>query len=108
MAIFMTPPVVMAVTSSVESRAINITVNNNGTVDDAANDDGPVINATSNYRAFIAISTIIAVAIAPSGFNRCSSESAEHKSCHHRKEMQFAGRVRSRRTLTTQRIRESG
>jgi len=107
-AISMPPAIVMAVPSSIESRAINITVHHTPhdwtavpidhrtidiAVDDAVN-DGLVINIANDHGTaiaiVIAIPATIAVAAAPPGFSRCSSQSAEHKGGRHREEFQLA------------------
>jgi hypothetical protein len=89
-AISMTPAVVMAETSPIVSRAIDITVRDtphhrtpipidHGTIDIAVNDaanDRPVINMADDHGAVIAITATIAVA--PSGLSRCRREARKH------------------------------
>ena len=105
-AISMTPCIVIAVASSIESRAINIMVHHpphdrravpidHRTIDiavhDAAN-DRPVVNMANNDRPPIAIvvPAIISEAIMPSSMSRCSSEATQHEGGYHGDEFELA------------------
>jgi hypothetical protein len=97
-AISMSPPIMMAVASPVESRAINITVHDpphdwTAIPVDHRTIDIPVGDTASDYRAavMVAIPTTIAVSITPSGISRCSSQATKHNGGQHGEELQLTG-----------------
>jgi hypothetical protein len=117
----MTPAIVMAVAPSVEIRAINVTVHDTPhdrsaivihhrkidiAIDDAAN-DRPVIDMANHHRAAVPITIAepAAIALAPSGFSRGSSEATQENGSQHREEFQFARHERVPTKLTTRTMR---